>query len=71
MHKETPQIFLTLPNSSITVKVTVKRVNKFGGYGPALMTYSDLVPQKMIKWIKRHIEKELKIMKNSTELCMK
>ena len=43
--------FLTLPNSSVTVKVTGKRVNRFGGYGLAiLMTYSDLVLVKVIEW---------------------
>ena len=40
------------------MKVTGKRVNRFGAYGLAtLMTYSDLVPQMVIEWIKMHIEK--------------
>ena len=65
MRKETP---LEFPSIAITVKVTVKRVNRFGSYVPAiLMTYSDLVPKKVIKWVKRHIAKELEIMKNSTK----
>ena len=61
---------LKLPNSSITVKVTSKRVNGFGGYGLAiLMPYS--FPQKVITWIKRHIAKEFEITKNSTARFMK
>ena len=72
MHKETPQIFLTLPNSSITIKIAVKQVNKFGGYGLAiLLIYFDLGPHKVIEWITRHITKELELTKNSTERCMK
>ena len=41
MRKETP---LEFPSIAITVKVTVKRVNRFGSYVPEiLITYSDLV----------------------------
>ena len=40
---------LALPTSSNAVKVTSKRVNRFGGYGLAiLMSYSILGPQKAI-----------------------
>ena len=38
--------FLTVPNSSTTVKVIDKRDNSFGQV--ILVTYSDLVPQKAI-----------------------
>ena len=46
MPKET---HLEFPGIVITVKVTVKRVNRFGSYVPAiLMTYSDLVKKKKV-----------------------
>ena len=63
---------LALPDSSITIKVTNKRVNGFGGYGLAiLMPYSDFFPQKVVARIKRHIVTEFEIIKNGTERCMK
>ena len=59
--------YLTLHNSSIIVTVTAKQVY---GYGLViLMSNSDLIPQKMIEWIKRHIAKKSDIMKNSTEVA--
>ena len=50
MHKKLHSNNLPLPTSSNAVKVTGKRVNRFGGYGLAiLMTYySVLGPQKAI-----------------------
>ena len=54
------------------MKIAVKQVNKFGGYGLAiLLIYFDLGPHKVIEWITRHITKELELTKNSTERCMK
>ena len=58
--------------ASIAVKVIGKRVIRFSSYGLAiLMNYSDLVPLMVIEWIKRHSARELEIMQNSTERCMK
>ena len=53
------------------MKVTVKQIDRFGGYGLAiLVTYSVFGPQKVIDWIKRHIVREFEIVKNDTERSM-
>ena len=54
--------FLTLPNSSNAVKFSGKWANIFGGYELTIVTtYSDIVPQKVIQWIKTHIARDLEI----------
>ena len=54
--------FLTLSNSSNAVKFCGKRANIFGGYVLTIVTtYSDIVPQKVIQWIKTHIARDLEI----------
>ena len=58
MHQKLLSNNLTLPASPSAMKATSKRVNRFGGYGLAiLITYSVLGPQKAIEWIKMHIAK--------------
>ena len=46
------------------MKATSKQVKEFSGCRLAiLMPYSDLCPQKVIMWIKRHIAKELETLR--------
>ena len=64
--------FLTLPNCSITVTVTGKKVNRGGGYGLEIPTmYTVFGPYNAVEWIKKQIAKEFEDVKNKTTRCMK
>ena len=64
--------FLTLPNCSITVTVTGKKVNRGGGYGLEIPTmYTVFGPYNAVEWIKKQIAKEFEVVKNKTTRCMK